>query len=428
MQPDFLPRLFRQSRQSLWLRPAIFAGIAVLTLAVAPMVSSLIPSSLVDLIGLDGVYDLLNALANTLLAVAIFSLGIMASALQAAATAATPRARPLLMKDRTAQNAISTFIGGFIYSIVGIVGLSTNYYNDAARVILFFASCLVILAVILALIRWIGSLSSLGDVSEVIDRLETTAIDAIGRFADDPYFGGMRDAVPPDRRFDIFPSGFGYVQSVTGGALCSVSDDFAGHIHVLAAVGDWVDPSRPLLRCDAMPDAKQIDRLRAAFVIGPDRLFDDDPRYGLVVLSEVAVRALSPSENDPGTALDVIGTSVRVLVHWSEKLSASPAVRHPRLHVQGVDGRALLEDAFRWVARDGAAQLEVQLRLQDSLSALAAHDPPRYRTAACNVAAEALERAALAMAYTADVEELRRNGVKLGLMDGSSSGPTSGAD
>ena len=102
------------------------------------------PTEFNKLIGLDGVDDLLGVLANTLLAVAIFSLGIMVSSLQAAASAATPRARPLLMQDRTAQNAISVFIGGFIFAIVGTVGLSTNYYDAPARVILFLTTCLVI--------------------------------------------------------------------------------------------------------------------------------------------------------------------------------------------------------------------------------------------------------------------------------------------
>jgi|GEM_PF-2436099 len=55
-----------------------------------------------------------------------------------------------------------------------------------------------------------------------------------------------------------------------------------------------------------------------AFQIGRDRLFDDDPRFGLVVLSEIAARALSPAVNDHGTVIDVIGTIVRLFAKWQE--------------------------------------------------------------------------------------------------------------
>lgn len=417
MRPGSITRFLRRSSESLWLRPAVYAGVAVATLVLAPMVARFVPDSLVELIGLDGVYDLLNALANTLLAVAIFSLGIMASSIQAAASAATPRARPLLMTDRTAQNAISTFIGGFIYSIVGIVGLSTSYYNDASRVILFLASCFVISAVIYSLIRWIGSLSSLGDIAEVVDRLEAVTTTAIDRFAADPYFGGMRGNGLPDFGYDIFPRETGYVRAIDGETLGDASDGLAGQTYLVARVGDWVDPSRPLLRCDTLPDERLTDRLRGAFSMGPDRTFDDDPRYGLVVLSEVAVRALSTGENDPGTALDVITTAVRAMVHWSDSMDANPQVRHSRFIAQPIEASELFEDAFRWIARDGAALLEVQLRLQDAFAALAAHDPARFGAAARGLAAEALNRAALAMRLGSDIEQLHRQSRRLGLVE-----------
>lgn len=417
MLANDIVHFLRQSGQSLWLRPAIYAGMAVATLGLAPMLARFIPDGLDELIGLEGVYDLLNALANTLLAVAIFSLGILASSIQAAASAATPRARPLLMTDRTAQNAISTFIGGFIFSIVGIVGLSTSYFNDASRVILFLASCIVIVAVIYSLIRWIGSLSSLGDVSEVIDRLEVATSAAIDRFAADPYFGGLRGNGTPNHGYSIYACETGYVQTVDGETLGDIADALAGQTYLIARVGDWVDPSRPLLRCSGVPDEPQANRLRAAFSIGPDRTFEEDPRYGLVVLSEVAIRALSSGVNDPGTALDVVTTAVRALVHWSESMAADPEVRHTRLFVEPIEARDLFEDAFRWIARDGAAQLEVQLRLQDALAALAAHDPARFGTPARHLAAEALERAALAMTLGSDIEALRAHSRRLGLVN-----------
>lgn len=417
MQTNRIAQALRRSSQSLWLRPAIYAVVAVATLVAAPVLARFVPGGLVDLIGLDGVYDLLDALANSLLAVAIFSLGIMASSIQAAANAATPRSRPLLMQDRTAQNAISTFIGGFIYSIVGIVGLSTSYYNDASRVVLFLASCLVVLAVIYSLIRWIGSLSSLGDVGKVVDRLEEATTSAIDHLAEDPYFGGRPADALPGRGFDIFPERSGYLCAIDGGKLGAVSTRFEGDIHLAVSVGDWTDPSRPLLRCGFPPDENDIKRLRGAFAIGTDRNFDEDPRYGLVVLSEVAVRALSSGENDPGTALDVIATAVRALTHFSDRMGRMPEVRHPRLWVKPVVARDLLDDAFRWIARDGAAQLEVQLRLQDALAALAAHDPARFAAPARHFAAEALDRAALAMPLGSDVAELRGQGQRLGLLD-----------
>jgi uncharacterized membrane protein len=74
-------QILQRSRESFWLRPAMVAAMAVGTLLLTPLIAPVLPDEAMQLIGLNGVYDLLNALANTLLAVAIFSLGIMASSI-----------------------------------------------------------------------------------------------------------------------------------------------------------------------------------------------------------------------------------------------------------------------------------------------------------------------------------------------------------
>jgi uncharacterized membrane protein len=42
------------------------------------------------------------------------------------------------------------------------------------------------------------------------------------------------------------------------------------------------------------------------------RYFEEDPRFGLITLSEIASRALSPAVNDPGTAIQIISSHIRL--------------------------------------------------------------------------------------------------------------------
>ena len=68
----------------------------------------------------------------------------------------------------------------------------------------------------------------------------------------------------------------------------------------------------------------------------------------------------------------------------------------------------LVCDAFRWIARDGAGQLEVQIRLQKALRSLAAHDPVRFGEAARAMSHEAFARAKIGLALPGDVDILER--------------------
>ena len=409
MTGSALTLLLSRMLRSLWFTPALYAAIAVAVLAAAPLVAPFLPDGLMKLIGLTGVYDLLNALASTLLTVAVFSLGIMAASLRAVSSAATPRVRPLLVEDSIARNAISTFIGGFVYAVVGIVGLSTGYYSDAAKVLLFFVTCLLILALIVALVRWIGRLSRLGDVTEGIDLVEEVTRKSLRALAADPCFGGVvSDLSPPRDGIPVLAPEPGYVQAINVDHLGALADELSVDLHLTARPGAFVTSSRPLVIASRPLADEERRRLCGTFVIGRQRSFEADPRFGLTVLSEIASRALSSGINDPGTAIDVITTGFRLLSEWSDAAKrAQPGIRHPRLHVEPIPAEELLQDVYRWIARDGAKTVEVQVWLQKCFLALATQDPERFGPAARRLSREALKRAEAEMSLPEDLDLLR---------------------
>jgi uncharacterized membrane protein len=394
--------------RALWFLPALYAAAALAVLLLAPSVATLLPDGLMKLIGLQGVYDLLNALATTLLSVAIFSLGILAASLRSAAQGATPRVRPLLAEDRTARNAISTFIGGFVFAVVGIVILSTGYYSDAAKVLLFGITCILIIALIVALLRWIGRLSSLGGVSESVDLVEKATRRALADLARDPFLGGVASGA------SLLGSTLnaripGFVQAIEADELGALADAFDTDLYLHARPGAFVGPAHPLLTTARRLNADEEECLRDTFVIGSRRTFEADPRFGLIVLSEIASRALSPAVNDPGTAIDVTTTATRLLLEWSEAASqAEPEERCRRLHVQPVAADDLIEDAFRWIARDGAEMAEVQIWLLKCLRMLVATDPARFGPAARKIARDVATRSGQGRLLSAELDEIGR--------------------
>lgn len=407
--------------RSLWFTPALYATGALAVLLIAPAMASLLPEGLKRVIGLQGLYDLLNALVGTLLTVAIFSLGIMVASLRAAGLSASPRVRPLLAEDGPARRAISTFIGGFVFAVVGVVGLSTGYYNDAAKVLLFFVTCLVILALIVALIRWIGRLGRLGGVTEAIDLVEAATRPALEDAARSPYLGGVPSDGLPRNGVPIEPETVGYVQAIEVEKLGALAGELAVDLYLMARPGAFVGPGRPLLLTTRSLAEKDRRRLKDQFVLGKERTYSADPRFGLTVLSEIASRALSPAVNDPGTAIDVISRSIRLLVGWSDvSAQAHPEVRYPHLHVEPLAAADLLADAFSRIARDGATLLEVQLCVQNGLEMLVVKDEARFGASARALSFEALARAEAGLTLAKDKERLRT--AAMALRDGLGTG------
>ncbi|MET4806419.1 DUF2254 domain-containing protein [Limibacillus sp. MBR-115] len=402
--------------RSMWFPPAAYAAGTILILSLAPIVEPIVPFALETLIEPNAVEKILGILASSMLAVAIFSLGTMVSALQASASSATPRVRVLLTEDRTAQTAISTFIGAFIFSVLGIVGLSTGYYSDAGRFIIFTISLAVIAIVIATLISWINRLSKMGGVGEAVDLVERAATKAFTLAARDPYYGGKALTHVPESATGICLETFGYIQHINGSQLGEMAEKLGFNLLLVARPGSYAAPNRPVVLVESPVEDSDAARIRNAFVVGDARTFEEDPRFGLLVLSEIASRALSPSVNDPGTAIDVVSTLVRVLANWQQRVKeVEPQIRFDKLYVADLQVEDLLGDAFRWISRDGAGLLEVSVKVQKALATLCAVDPEKFGPAAKNMSREALGRSKLAMSAESDLLCLTEEQQKVGL-------------
>ncbi|MFN3722144.1 MAG: DUF2254 domain-containing protein [Paracoccaceae bacterium] len=408
----------RKGLRKLWVRTSFFAVSGIAVVALTPLVSPYLPDWLAGIEAANAIESILNILATSMLAVTTFSVSIMLTAYGAASGSGTPRAVTLLKEDVTSQMVLATFLGAFLFSLFALIGVRSGVFDQAGRVVLFFASMWVTLAVVLALVRWITHLTNFGRLEDTVARVEVAAVAAMQARVDQPYLGGV--PLPP--LSDDWKGTWTPVYAKSSGYLCHV--DMPALQKIASAAGGADGP--PLIRLDVLPGgfvhqkralawlAPQILQSESdedcvvvackAFTIASARTFDQDPRFGLSVLSEIAERALSPAVNDPGTALDVLGRQFRVLELWHLR---APEARpdFARVAVPGLSMDDLLEDAFAAIARDGAGVVSVQLRLQKLLVALTQSSPDLFALAARRLSDRAMSEAAKTTIYA---EDLRR--------------------
>ena len=394
----------RRLLNKMWFLPAVFSALAVLTIALAFYVARWAPDELPFTISQDAVKSILAILATSLLTVSVFALSTLVAALASASAFTSPRAVSLIVEDRAAQTSISVFIGAFLFSILAILGLSAGIYSSAGRMLLFSVTLGVVVLVIVALIRWIAQISVIGRVGHTIDRVEAATAGALGNLVEHPLFD-CRPLEGESRGTPIPANKLGYVQHFDAVHLQRLATEHDLQITISARPGAYVSAARPLLRVEGQVSEELASELVGTFVVGDQRNYDHDPRFGLVVLAEIADRALSPGVNDPGTAIDVIGTVTRLLSTWQPD-SPRTSVVNDRIAVPPLNAQDLLEDAFRPIARDGAGLIEVMLRLLHSLEIMAQLNP-HLRHAALAMALDAVGRAEQALSAPDDLTALR---------------------
>lgn len=396
-------------RTRLWVRPLALTVIALVGVATAMLADQLPLESVVPEVQAETLDALLTVIATSMLSVATFAVASMVAAYASASSSATPRSFSLVVADDVSQTALSGFIGAFIFSVVALWAVKSQLLGPQGLFLLGVQLAGIFAIVVLLLLWWVDNIARLGRLGATIDRVERAATAAIRRRRQAPTLGAAPASTETDEGVPVPGGRVGYVQAIDVGALQSIADRYDVTIVVTAPPGALVSPGRPLARIPERSESDaDLDRaVVRAFRIGEDRSFQDDPRFGLIALAEVASKALSPAVNDPGTAIDIIGTLVRVFVVWAE-VTPPLTVKYPRVRVPPLHLHDMFEDAFTSIARDGAGMIEVCVRLQKAFQALDALNDPTMSAVARTHARLALLRADGALTLDADRDRVHQ--------------------
>lgn len=418
--------LYNRFSRKLGYRATLYCVAGVLAALIAKIIGPYIPEQFSEMIGADAVDAILAIIASSMLAVTTFSLTTMVSAISAASGSATPRATQLVIEDTTAQRALSTFLGAFLFSLVGLIALKTELYNAGGRLVLFAATLGVIALIVFTLLRWIAHLSRLGRLGETIERVEEAACQAMDDYRQKPFLGANSFIELPANVTPVYLEEVGIIEHLDVPTLASLADELHLDIYMMLRPGGFCQPGRPIAcvrprplepqNGSASPDVATLDdedqlaqRIASAITLGTGRTFEQDPRFGLIVLCEIGSRALSTAINDSGTVIDVLSTLVRVMKRGVPRPADADkplAIDYPHVFLQPLCIEDLFEDAFMPLARDGAGLLEVGIKFQKSMAALAAMHPD-FNAPAAAMAQSALDRSMHTLSHEGDRQRLQ---------------------
>lgn len=339
--------------------------------------------------------DMLATIAGSIITVAGVTFSITMITVTQASTQYTPRILRNFMRDRPSQVTLGGLAGVFTYCLVV---LRTIRGGDAS---MFVPALAVLTGFVLAgasvalLIYFVHHTASSLQASSIIHRVAEDTNRAIDRLfpseVGEP--AAPREAPAAAHLLETFAwtpvasPVSGYVQSLDAGALLEAAGQAGRIIRVERTIGQFVIAGGALASVTTRavaPAGRDEARIRSAFGIGMFRTVEQDPDYGVHQLSDIAVKALSPSINDPTTALTCIDYLAAALARAATRRGETPWRElngELRVIVEGPTFRSLLDTAFDEVRRYGAGNAAVLLRLLDALASLERRtaDPERRR-------------------------------------------------
>jgi uncharacterized membrane protein len=359
-------------RTRLWPIPAVAATVAALA---AGGLSTLRPESDAAPLWWPGepasARGLLEVLAGSSLTVVALVFSLQVVALQLAATQYSPRLLRTYARDPWIQASLSVLIATFVFSLVtlGLFGTVDRppRVSVTIAVLLGLASVGALVGVVAHIVASLRVETMMADIHADADRVvrQTFTGDDVGA----PPVDWPAPARAGDTGSRVSSPRAGFVQSVDRPRLVRWAAEHDAFVQVDASAGTHVLAGRPLATVwPSMDDTAAVGR---TFLIGYERTPDEDPGFGLMQLVDVAVRALSPSVNDPTTAVHAIGHLASLVGGMSRLGGAVNRGVGPDGAVRVVmplpSSSQLLTMVCRPVVRSGAAHPQALMAVLDLL-------------------------------------------------------------
>jgi len=289
-----------------------FLIFAVLTMSVeylAPIeqFKSLISFVLVD--SAENARTILSTLAGSIISLRVFSFSMVMVVLNAASASLSPRVVPGLITRKSHQMVLGFYLGSIIYSIIMLININKLDNGDTAIPSLGVLFALVFGLISLGLfVFFIHSISKAIQVDNVLNGLfrqtKKEIQDIINMQNENPV-----DNFPEFSNWhSINSTTEGYYKGVHTNKLCALLADENIELFITVKQGYFTVKGYPFLKCnkDISENEALIEKILDCFIFYIEEYISDHYRYGLTQISEIAVKAMSPGINDPGTAVKSI--------------------------------------------------------------------------------------------------------------------------
>lgn len=394
MKPLLL-QYWEQFRSSFWFVPSLMTGAAAAMAFATVALDRAKADEWMQFLswaytgGAEGASAVLGTIAGSMITIAgvVFSMTLVALSLTTSQLG--PRLLRAFMSDRANQLVLGTFVATFVYCL--LVLRTIRYPGEIAFVPHLSVTLGVILALVSVgvLIYFIHHISRSIQADVLVARIGREVIGEV----DHLYPGRLgrgTDEVPIDSPGASLPEAFeqearpipaaedGYVQSIEPGALMGVATEENLLFQVERGPGSYVVAGRPLVL--AHPGGRisdQItDQVNKAFLLGPQRTPEQDFEFAVNQLVEIAVRALSPSLNDPFTAVRCVDRLGSALCRLAQREMPSPyrydEENRLRVIAPGVTFPTVVDAAFDKIRQHAGSSTAVAVRLLETIPVIAA--------------------------------------------------------
>jgi uncharacterized membrane protein len=366
------------------------AGAIVLGMAVPRLEARYLPG-LTSGAGSSAALAVLSAIASGMMPLTglVFSLAFVM--VQFSATAYSPRLVSWLAGSAIMNHSLGIFTATFIYALGALAWVDRGGTGRVPLLTVWVAIVLMMVSVVffvmlverLGMLQIARVLAYAGDHGRAV--IERNYVLLEGPETEE---ANRSEELPTVTQVLMHRGGPAVIQALDIRGLVALAARREAVVAMALGVGDTVVDGMPLLRVHGGTRPLPERALRRRVKLGAERTFEQDPKYAIRILVDVAIKALSPAINDPTTAVQALDQVEDLLMRLGRRNLAAGRFRDAQGKIRLVFPVPSWEDflvlAFDEIRFYGASSIQVMRRMRALLQDLMEHVPPERRAALQN--------------------------------------------
>lgn len=251
----------------------------------------------------DNTREILGTLITSIISLTVFSFSMVMVVLNGAASRLSPRVLPGLISDMRNRLILGNYLGCILFFLVLISFIDKNEPQSlpAFGVLLAVLMGLGCMALFVVFIR---AISQSIQVDWIISELYRSACHNLAQRRE--RLGSISEA-PDDRDWYCIEARTpGYLREVNEQRLSELLGPDDLQVVLQVEPGFFLVEGHPLLKVSAELNAHRTRQVLDCFDFHDEEFAGANVSYGMRQMTEIAVKAISPSINDPGTAVRVL--------------------------------------------------------------------------------------------------------------------------
>jgi uncharacterized membrane protein len=369
----------------LWLIPMIYVAASAICGVLLPRLENLYLTSYTLGVSVASAQAYLSAAASGMMALTGIVFSIAFVMVQFSAIAYSPRLVLWFAKDYILFHSLGVFVATFIYSLVTLVWVD----REGSGTVPLFSSLLVGAMLILSMLLFSKLVERLSDlqITNVLhlvgDKGREVIQDMFQRTENKKFKIGRNDEIESvgDPKLGPATQALKYsgeprtIAKLDIDGLVQKAQRVEAIIVMVCAVGDTLVEDTLLLQVHGAKNLLSERELLRAIHLAKERTFEQDPKYPIRLLVDIAIKALSPAINDPTTAVQAIDQIEDLLRRLGRQDLdagyATDANGSLRLIFPMPTWEDYLTLAFDEIRQFGSNSIQVMRRLRSALSGLA---------------------------------------------------------